>query len=354
MKSIILNTAVIIITVLIILFPQNAILYSKDALNCAYEIIIPSLFPFFVCSGIMIYSGFAEFTARLFKPIMKPLFNVNENGAVAFVLGLLSGYPLGAITTCQLYESAYISKSEAERLLAFCNNSGPLFILGSISSAIFVNKRIGVIIYLSHILSAITVGLIFRFYGKNTFSAPKSQIGIKNQSISEIFATVLANSINSILTICGAIIFFFTVTNCILLLLPKNNIINAIITAILEITGGIKKISLLDISLSRKIILSSMALGFSGICVHLQVMAVTAKHLLSLKPYIFGKIMQSLLSACYTYVILKLFPISTSAINDLSKSSASVKPIKYWYIFIIVFVIMYIIKKCLFATKKAG
>ena len=322
MKRTIFCTLTVIFTALMIFSPERSIFYSKQALDICYEIIIPSLFPFFICSGILVFSGFAESMARFFRPVMKPLFNVNENGSVAFVLGILSGYPLGAVTACQLYENAYLSKSEAERLLAFCNNSGPLFILGAVGTAIYQNARAGIVLYVSHIVSAIITGIVFRFYQRGSFSAPKSRLNTATSSNSEIFATVLANSVNSILTVCGAIIFFFTVSNILTNILPVNAFYDAVISSLLEFTGGIKKISGLSFSLPFRLAMSSFAVGFAGLCVHVQVMAVTVKYGLSLKPYIFGKLLQGLLSALFTFLTLSLFP-KTVAVFSISKTQLS-------------------------------
>ena len=318
LKKSLLNIFAIIITALMVCFPALSIAHAKDALKMCYEIIIPSLFPFFVCSGILVYSGFAKSLSAFSRPIMKPLFNVNENGAAAFVLGIISGYPLGAVTACQLYEGAYLSKSEAERLLAFCNNSGPLFILGAVGSAMYKSPKIGIILYLSHLLSAILVGIIFRFYEKNKFCAPKSQIGTATELPSEIFSKVLANSINSILTVCGAIVFFFTISGIVTGLLPFNQVVGALLSAILEFTGGIKKISLLPIPLGLRLSASSFSVGFAGLCVHIQVMSVTARYGLSLKPYILGKLLHGVFSAIITYSVFYAFPQPLSAVSTFS------------------------------------
>lgn len=307
-----LTVLILIITFAMIFFPENSIFYSKQALNMCYEIIIPTLFPFFICSGILVYSGAAQSVSKIFRPVMRPLFNVNENGAAAFVLGIISGYPLGAVTACQLYESAYLSKSEAERLLAFCNNSGPLFILGAVGISIFGSSKIGIILYASHIISAVLVGILFRFYRRDSFSAPQSRLNTADAPPAEIFSKVLANSINSILTVCGAIIFFFTASNLLMALFPQNDFINAAISALLEFTGGIKRISGLSIPADMRIVMSSFAVGFAGLCVHIQVMAVTAKYGLSLKPYILGKILHGTLSCFFTFAMLKLFPQTVS------------------------------------------
>ena len=141
MKRKLLYFGVFIIIGVILLRSESVIRFSKDAMDMCYEIIIPSLFPFFVCSGLLIYSGFGSIIANLAQGIMRPIFNVAPAGAAAFVMGILSGFPSGAICTADLYRCGNLSKSEAERLLAFCNNSGPLFIIGAIGRALYVKPQ---------------------------------------------------------------------------------------------------------------------------------------------------------------------------------------------------------------------
>ncbi len=308
MKKIFPYIIVIYITCLMIISPDSAIFYARQALDMCYEIIIPSLFPFFICSGLLIYSGLSETLSKFCRPIMQPLFNINGAGAAALVLGTISGYPLGAVTACQLYESGYLSKSEAERLLAFCNNSGPLFILGAVGSAIYSSHKIGIALYISHILAAITVGILFRFYAKDKHKAPIYTISQPKRTFAEVFSNVLTNSISSILTVCGAVIFFSVVTNVIASKLPDNDILKSIFMGIMELTGGTKSISQSTLSLNAQLIISAFVVGFAGICVHLQVMAIVKKQDLSLKPYILGKLLHGAISALYAIIYFKISP----------------------------------------------
>ncbi len=299
---------ILALTVLMISSPDRSILYAKRALGLCYEILIPSLFPFFVCSGLLIYSGFAGSLSALLGPVMKPLFNVGGSGAAAFVLGILSGYPLGAVTACQLYESGYLSKSETERLLAFCNNSGPLFILGAVGTAIYASPKIGLMLYASHILAALTVGVLFRFYAMNRHSAPDYTVTQPEISFSEAFSRTLSNSVSSILTICGSVVFFSVVSGIAADFLPPENLARPLLMGFMELTGGISAISSAHLSLAAKLVLSALAAGFAGVCVHLQTMSVVASKNLSLKPYIMGKLLHGILAALYTLCLLKAFP----------------------------------------------
>lgn len=309
MKKKLLYAFLIFITVLLIINPQDSIKYARAGLNMCSEIIVPSLFPFFICSGLLIYSGFCEILARFMQPVMKPLFNVNGSGAAAFVLGIISGYPLGALTACQLFEKSYLSQSEAERMLAFCNNSGPLFILGAVGISLYQNPKVGAVLYISHILSALLTGIVFRFYKADNFNAPAMTVATEDKSPGEIFSNVLANSIQSILTVCGAVIFFSAVSNVILDLFPIKQAIKICTVGLLEFVTGVNMIAYSSMPLFEKIVLSAGIVGFAGLSVHVQVLGVVSRYGLSLKPYILGKSMQGVIAALLAMLILRLSPI---------------------------------------------
>lgn len=305
------------ITAMLFIFPDISIASASAGISLCRDVIIPSLFPFFVCSGLLIYSGFTKHLSKIAEPFMKPLFNVAGAGASALVLGTVSGYPLGAVTACQLYESGYLSKTETERLLAFCNNSGPLFILGVVGVSIYADAKIGVVLYVCHILATFLVGILFRFWKKDSHTAPKYAINQNSEEFSLVFQKVLANSINSILTICGAVIFFSVISGVVKIHLPANELISSLISAILELTGGTKAISETHLPLTVKLVLSAFTVGFAGFCVHLQVASVVAKHYLSLAPYILGKVLHGFFSSAFTFIYFMLFPIKTEVFKNI-------------------------------------
>lgn len=324
MKKFILPLCTVGVLILILADAKAAILYAHDALLLCSQMIIPTLFPFFICSGILIYSGFCQTLSSLFRFCMKPLFNVSPMGSSAFILGIISGYPLGAITAGELYKNSYITKTEAQRLLAFCNNSGPLFILGSIGIAMYTEIKYGVILYIAHLLAAITVGIIFRFYRYRDYTAPKTVMTTQKRSAGEIFNIALQTSIQNILTVCGAVIIFSTASRLFLDLIPMTPNADAFISGVLEFVTGTLKISNLTMPVAKRLILTAVIVGFAGISVHIQVIAVIAKYELSLLPYFIGKILHGLISGLYVYLYLLKNPITTAAFYpSFSKSFAA-------------------------------
>lgn len=302
--------------ILLVRDASRALSYASDALGICFEMIVPTLFPFFICSGILIYSGFCELLAKAFQFCMYPLFRISPVGSSAFILGIISGYPLGAVTAGELYANNYLSKTEAERLLAFCNNSGPLFILGSVGIAIYSDIRYGIMLYIAHILAALTVGILFRFYGRSRHSAPPTRMTTPDRSVGDIFDIALQNGIRNILTVCGAVLFFSVISRLLLDLLPLDGYINAVVSGIFEFVTGTVKISNLTLPIASKLILTSVIVGFAGISVHAQVMAVVARFHLSLAPYIVGKVLHGLLAGVYMLIYLQFNPITEAVFSQ--------------------------------------
>lgn len=327
MKKTIFYAAVIAAVVLLIIRADSVIYYAKDSMRICYELIIPTLFPFFVCSGLLVYSGFGSLLARISQRIMRPLFNVAPAGAAAFVLGIISGYPLGAVTASQLYSCGSLSKSEAERLLSFCSNSGPLFIIGSVGVSIYGRLSYGVILYCIHIMSSVLVGIIFRRFGAERHNSPPMELKTADIPLSEAFSSALSNASKNIITVCFSIIFFSSLSRALLELSQLPPLLDAAAAGLCEFSTGTLKISVLDTDIYKKFILTSFITGFSGISVHLQVMAVTSGSGLSLKPYILGKVLHGIIAAAITALVFLLLPVSTPVFSDcaaiLSASAAA-------------------------------
>ena len=100
--------------------PEEALEAARGGVTLCLNVIIPSLFPFFVLSALVVDLGLSRYFGRALQWMMRPLFHVSGTCASALALGLIGGYPVGARTAISLYEKGLCSKTEAERMLAFC------------------------------------------------------------------------------------------------------------------------------------------------------------------------------------------------------------------------------------------
>ena len=127
----------------LLLLPEVSAQAARDAMLLCAQTLIPSLFPFFVLSSLLIACGASELLSALLSPLMRPLFGLSGAGAAALALGLCGGYPVGARTAAELVENGALSRDEGERLLAFCNNAWPGFLLGVCGAGVFSSSRTG-------------------------------------------------------------------------------------------------------------------------------------------------------------------------------------------------------------------
>ena len=291
----------------IVAAPQTAILAGRNALELCANVLIPSLFPFFVFSGLLIRLGFANIAGRVMRPIMAPLFGVSGNAALALVLGAISGYPIGAACVCDLYSGGYIGRREAERLVAFCNNSGPLFIIGAVGAAMYGNTAIGMTLYITHVLSSLTIGVILRIRegALPRLIAKPSAATPKRQSFGEVIVEVMRSSITNILTICSFTLFFGVIAAIILSAMPlsiANSGIGQAASGLLDISAGVNGVFRSGMVLQHKLVFTAAVIGFAGFGVHVQVMGIMAKTDLRFSAYLKGKIMQAMIAALYMWI----------------------------------------------------
>lgn len=253
-------------------------------------------------------------------------------GAFALVMGIISGYPVGAKIATNFRKNNICTKEECERILSFTNNSGPLFILGTVGIGFFGNITIGILLLITHILASFTVGFIFRFWKNKTKNQSKTIIDkkiYKNLSIKDLGSIIsesITSSLSTIFMIGGFIILFSSIISILqsskiltlvyYLLLPIFNFlkippsfINGLICGLFEITNGINSIANVHVkSISVNIIFSAILLGFGGFSILLQVWSIISKTDLSIKPYLIGKVLHALIAGIYTYIFIYLIP----------------------------------------------
>lgn len=90
----------------IIINPKLSLNSAHTGLSIWFNIVLPSLLPFFIISEILIGIGFLDFLGKLLKPFMLPIFNVPGEGIFPLTMSLLSGYPVGAKLTSRLRQKS--------------------------------------------------------------------------------------------------------------------------------------------------------------------------------------------------------------------------------------------------------
>ena len=141
---------------LLALQPQRCAAACAEGIALWAKVVLPALFPFLVLTALLTKTGLAEGLGRKLAPLLRPL-GLPAAGAGAFVLSILSGYPVGSRVVADLHKHGAIDARETERLSALCSTSGPMFILGSVGSGMFGDARAGAILFAAHLLGIFSV-----------------------------------------------------------------------------------------------------------------------------------------------------------------------------------------------------
>lgn len=321
---------IVIFTLCLIAYSKTNIIAAKSGLSLWFNNVIPSLFPFFIATELLKFTNIPHALGKKLNKFMRPLFNVPGIGAYALIMGIISGYPVGAKIVSDFKNNNLCTTEEAERLTTFTNNSGPLFIIGTVGISLFSSISIGLLLLISHLLASITVGIIFRFWKRNSFKRTYNDgsltIDRSFNSIGEILANSIMNSIKTIVLIGGFIVLFSVLISILnsfpfrkfiiismsplfdFIKLDKKLII-PFISGMIELTSGLNLVSLVPLkSLGVNVIICSFLLGFGGISVVLQVSGIIYKSNISVKPYILGKLLHGIISSVYTLLIIISFP----------------------------------------------
>ncbi len=302
----------------LVLAPAEAIESARCALSLCAELIVPSLLPFFIASALLIRLGVPQTLGKLLSPLAYRLWGVSGAGASAFFAGICGGYPLGAQTVAELYLNGQIKKEEAERLLRFCNNSGPSFLVGVIGAGIFSSRAAGLLLYGIHVFSALLVGLLFRRSGAEIGSPPAET----ETGIAEALVASVRQAVSAVLSVCGFVLCFCVLSglldtlgiwNAAAALLTRvsgfgTQDLRTLLIGMLEISGGVGALRGLPPTKGR-FVLAAFLCGWGGLSVWFQTMAVLAETDLDARGHIVGRLLSSVLSALLAAAFLYFLPV---------------------------------------------
>lgn len=320
---IILSLVIIFLIIALVCNPETYIQSTYTGIIVWATAVLPALFPFFFLTKLLTNLGLVEKISKFGQPITKFLFNCSGISSYVFLMSIISGYPVGAKLTAELYQNKIISQSEAVRMCSFCSTSGPLFIIGTVGVEMFLCRGAGLIILIAHILSAIINGIIFRFYNKN-----EQLLNInyqKEKNVSNILSETIYDSVISILIVGGYIALFFMIidvlSNFYILTIIKTffaNILNfsninsefstGISSGIVEVTRGCLELSQYQ-DLFWSVIFATGLISWGGLSILFQSLTFLKTCKIKIGFYILQKLSQCFISMLLCYFILKLFPL---------------------------------------------
>lgn len=285
MKKLFLISAAIIFAALLLLHPEAAAAAVRDGLQLCARTVVPSLFPFFVVTTLLLQLGLDSVIRPLCAPFMQPLFRLHGQCAAPLLAGLLGGYPTGARAAAQLYEQGGISRAEAERLLGFCNNCGPGFLIGFVGAGVLGSAQTGVWLLAIHAAAALISGAILcRLPGAPATAALPCRLPAQERRFARSLTASVSGALTSTLGVCAYVVFFRTVAALLPAALP------AAALGAMEMVVGMAALS----GDAAGFITAAGLAAWGGVSVHCQTMSVVGE--LSLRYHTAGKLLQTALS----------------------------------------------------------
>ena len=312
MKKLIFINSFVLIFFISLFINKEAIMSSvKDGVLIWYNSLLPSLFPFLIITHIMIKLGFIYPIKEILKPIFN-FFKINSNISFVLIMSILGGTVTNAKCIKELYQKNILTKKESEKALTFTFFSNPLFILGTVGILFLKNKKVGIIIFITHVLTEILIYIIFNKLIKTPNK--KEDINIKESikdflnnekklSFSKVLIESIKEAFNTCILILGTIIFIYIITSSFSFLLPTNPYLNATVKGILEITQGLENVASLNIDMLYKGTLSTMLISFGGICIYIQIISILEDTDLSTLPFFLARILHASISGILFYII---------------------------------------------------
>ena len=307
--------------VLLLRYPTLSLEYASTGLNLWLKKMVPTLLPFMILSGIMIRMDLTESFVTLLHPMLHRLYGTSKNGSYTIIMGFLCGFPMGARIIGELYETGRLSREESSRLLYFCNNIGPIYFLSYVVPMLAIDRPLipfllmyGIPLLYGLVLFSILP--LFRILCRpseqsrchNTQEYPSSSYDGTQNVYSEqtkssrmpLLAAIDASVLSGLIGIAklGGYMVFFNLLNIVFEPFSNSgtNLLN-VYRCILEITSGI------DYSGQSIFYAILILLPFGGFSCISQTYSMISRTDLSVRSYVFHKLIQTAITALCYYVI---------------------------------------------------
>lgn len=303
---------------MLIVNPAEYIASAFTGIKTWAVVVLPSLLPFFFITALLTAINATGFIARLFSAPAQKLFGVSGVCSYVFIMSVLSGYPVGAKIICDLKENGRITAEEATKMSTFCSTSGPLFIIGSVGVGMFKDKVCGFILFFSHVIAAIAVGLIFRFFGKTEPSLPNIK---KAAAPSNILYDCVYSAVISVAIVGGFICVFnifadmaqnagilLPIEKAVLAATGNGDFASGFSLGLIECTRGCKTIAESGVS-ALGLSLAESLISFGGVSVIFQSLAFLSRADVKTGVFLSAKAVQMTISAFICYLLCLCFGV---------------------------------------------
>lgn len=270
-----------------------------DGLCFSVQRVLPTLFPFMFAGQILVLSGGIDVISDVSEILLHKA-NFNKNALIPCLIGILCGFPTGAVYTKALYEQGKITKNEADVILIGSNCASPAFVISAVGKGMLGSASIGFLIWSVSVISSLTITL---------FLLPRSKTHPRTDKGSKPYSSILKRSISgaaaSIINVCFLIsIFYLLCVICIdaLEYFSVCDNVKVSLAGFIELCSGCK--AACELLPTQKAVYCAFAAGFGGMSALLQVKA-EAHEEANIAKYFISKLVCGLISSFFVFIYCK-------------------------------------------------
>lgn len=298
--------AYLLLIIIILSKPEATFQYAYEGLYQWAAKMVPTLFPFMMISSIMVYSGADIELGHMLSHVLRKLYKYSSYGLYAIFMGFFCGFPMGAKVVSDLYDKEKISKSEADTLLAFCNNIGPAYFVGIIMPLL---RECGYHNTLPFVFGMYGIPAVYGIVmGRGTPSVSENH-HVPDTPRTSLAATLKKSCVDNTqsLILLGGYITFTNAFRIVLDFMPISVDGKNILSSFLEIIGGVQAIYKTALLPNQKVFWIMTALCFGGVSCIMQTSSFLEKSGLSIGHYLKHKGITTLISAVYYFILTRPF-----------------------------------------------
>ena len=310
-KSIVLLLAVLAAACALLLFPAQAAEGAKNGVNYSLNILVPSLYPFMVLSVFIVKSGLAEKLGAALEKPTQVLFRLPGGAAASIVMSVVGGYPAGARSAAALAEAGLVTQEQAERMMCFCVNAGPSFVITAVGVGFLHSAQAGAVLFASQLISFLVMGVLSGMFARREPGSAKKQKKSAPAGTAQALIDSAADAAYSTLMMCCLVILFAAGMNLLrgAILSP---LLSVACSAALEVTGGCADLS----RAGAPLWVFALAIGWSGVCVHMQVLAWLGNLKIRRGRFVLCRLAQGAISAAVCLCLTALYPQSAETFTN--------------------------------------
>ena len=277
------------------------------AMALTASVLVPSLFPFAVLASFLVLSGLGEDWSRRLGGLMERAFHLEGGCAAAWLLGMVCGFPVGAAAAVRLCEQGAISRDSAARALPLCTNAGPVFLVTVAGGTVLGSPKAGWLLLAVHLSASLLAGILLR---SRRTPPPHPLPRQRALSPSAAFTEAVKSAALTMVQISGFVVLAAVLLCLLRLLLEALGLRGAMLplAGLLELTNGLTLLRDAGLGLRLRFVAASTMLGWSGLCVHAQVLSLSLPLGLSAAPYFRGKVLHGHLAAALSLPVSLLLP----------------------------------------------